>query len=183
MTPAPPPTVDEAARRVLDAADELFTPLGVAAVTMADVRDRSGVSMRRLYSLHPTKRDLVAAWLRHRHERWLVWFDDEIARRIQAGATTIDALFGALADWLESTSYRGCAFLNTLAETTELDADTRQVISHHKRSLVEHLSRHSEHAAELGVLVDGAITRSAVFADAEPCRIAARIAHTLEGAR
>ena len=182
MSPAATIDVDDARRRVLDAADELFAPLGIGAVTMADVRDRSGVSMRRLYSLHPTKADLVAAWLRHRHERWLDWFDDEIHRRTSAGSTATDAVFDALADWLETTGFRGCAFVNTLAETGGLDDETRRIISHHKRSLVEHLARHSEHAAELGVLVDGAITRSAVFASTEPCRIAAHIARTLEGA-
>ena len=183
VSPAATIGVDEARRRVLDAADDLFAPLGVGAVTMADVRDGSGVSMRRLYSLYPTKAELVAAWLRHRHERWLVWFDDEITRRTSAGSTATDAVFDSLADWLETTGFRGCAFINTLAEAGDLDDDVRRIIGHHKRSLVEHLARHTEHAAELGVLVDVAITRSAVLVSTEPCRIAAGIARTLEGAR
>ena len=47
---APTLTLDEANARILAAADQLFYPHGVTAITMADIRDSAGVSLRRLYS-------------------------------------------------------------------------------------------------------------------------------------
>ena len=64
MSPAQTITDDAAERLVLDAADRLFYEHGIAGVGMAEVRDASGVSLRRLYSQHASKGDLVAAWLR-----------------------------------------------------------------------------------------------------------------------
>ena len=62
MSPAATMSVDDAERAILETADQLFYERGIALVTMADVRDAAGVSMRRMYQLYPSKADLVAAW-------------------------------------------------------------------------------------------------------------------------
>jgi AcrR family transcriptional regulator len=62
--------LETARARVLDAAGELFYGRGVQAVGMDEIRSASGVSLKRLYQLFPSKGDLVQAYLRRRDARW-----------------------------------------------------------------------------------------------------------------
>ncbi len=188
MTPAATIGADTAARAVLDAADALFYERGIAGVGMAEVRDAASVSMRRLYALHPSKRELVAAWLDDRHTRWMAWFAAELDRRTGAGADPVLAAFDTLDDWARSPGFRGCAFLNTLAEPTEIDESHRALIADHKRALVELLadSAAAAHpdapwwlAESLGVLVDGAIVQAAMFGSTDPIAAARHAAARL----
>jgi AcrR family transcriptional regulator len=184
MSPAATITPADADRAVLAGADRLFYGRGVAGVGMDDVRDAAGVSLRRLYALSPSKRALVTAWLHDRHERWMAWFVAEVERRAGAGVDPLVATFDAIESWAGSPDYRGCAFLNVIAETTEIDDTHRAIAAGHKRGLVQHLatlaaSSHPEAPAwlpeALGVLIDGAIVQAAVFADTAPVA-AARLA-------
>ena len=177
-------TVECADRAILDAADDLFYARGLAVVTMSDVRDASGVSLRRLYSIYPSKADLVDGWLRDRHATWMRWFVDAVDRLAKRGKSSLVATFDALAEWASEPGYRGCAFLNSIGETSEIDDRHREIVADHKRQLVAHLgslatrdhpgsSKWLPHA--IGVLVDGAIVQSVVFGGVEPIR-AARVA-------
>ncbi|MFN0148028.1 MAG: TetR/AcrR family transcriptional regulator [Dehalococcoidia bacterium] len=176
---------DEAARRaIIGAADAVFYARGVGGAGMIEVRDAAGVSLRRLYSLYPSKRALVAAWLESRHQAWMGWLTSAVARLEADGLGPIDAVFGALAAWASSPGYRGCAFLNTAAEVCEIDDLHREIIARHKRGLRAYLQGMvakagvggaEARAAELAVLVDGAIVQSAVFSSLEPIE-AARLA-------
>ena len=107
---------------------------------MAEIRDASGVSLRRLYGLYPSKHDLVAAWLEARHTSWMRWFQAGVETRIGGGASPVDALFDTLAEWASTPGYRGCAFLNTAAEVAEIDDRHLQIIAAHKRDLVGYLT-------------------------------------------
>lgn len=177
MSPAATMTVDDARAAVLATADELFYKHGVSAVSMAEARDRSGVSMRRLYSLFPHKSDLVTGWLKHRHQTWMDMFTNGIGQRLAAGQEPADAVFGSLAEWLTTTGFRGCGFINTLAETGEVTNEHRTVIRQHKQTLIDLLSNFSNQPAALAVVIDGAIVQAAVFTSTGPVD-AARIAST-----
>ena len=56
--------------RLLDTAEDLFYSRGVQAVGMDDLREGSGLSLKRLYALYPAKEQLVEAYLRRRDVRW-----------------------------------------------------------------------------------------------------------------
>jgi AcrR family transcriptional regulator len=172
-------TAEDARTAVVTAADVLFYERGVSAVRMADVRDQSGVSMRRLYSMFPHKADLVTGWLEHRHRTWMEMFFGGIDRRLAQGQGRADAVFGSLADWLLATNFRGCGFINTLAETGEVTNDHRAIIRHHKQTLVERLAQFSSQPAALAVVIDGAIVQAAVFASTEPVDAARAVAAAL----
>lgn len=187
---SPAATLDDAAAReaVLRAADSVFYAQGVAGTGMAEIRDASGVSLRRLYGFYPSKRELVAAWLTARHETWMAWFTGTVARRTAEGRPPVDAVFDALAEWASSPGFRGCAFLNTAAETAEIDDVHRHIIAAHKRGLIAYLGTlaagegpgGSEAVAEeLGVLVDGAIVQAAVLSSTRPIEAARAVAHRL----
>jgi AcrR family transcriptional regulator len=180
---SPAATLDEEAARgaVLGAADSVFYARGVGGTGMAEIRDASGVSLRRLYGLYSSKDDLVAAWLQARHTSWMRWFQAGVESRIGGGASPVDALFDTLAEWASTPGYRGCAFLNTAAEVAEIDDRHLQIIAAHKRDLVGYLTelmrdagaREPESlAAALGVLIDGAIVQAAVFHSLDPIHAA-----------
>jgi AcrR family transcriptional regulator len=189
---SPAAKLDEKAARaaVLGAADSVFYARGVGGTGMAEIRDASSVSLRRLYGLYPSKRDLVAGWLEARHTSWMTWFRAGIESRVGAGATPIDAIFDTLAEWASTPGYRGCAFLNTAAEVAEIDDRHLQIIADHKRGLVQYLaelmrraggSEPESLAMTLGVLVDGAIVQAAVFGSLDPIHAAKAASRRLVG--
>lgn len=180
---------DEAARAaVLRAADEVFYERGVAGAEMAEIRDASGVSLRRLYGLYPSKRELVAAWLTARHRTWMEWFVASIERSRVAGDDAVLAAFDAIAEWSATPGYRGCAFVNTAAETAEIDDAHREIIAGHKRDLIACLAgladaggyEPADRLAEmLAVLIDGAIVQAAVLSSQQPVAAAREAASRL----
>jgi AcrR family transcriptional regulator len=170
---------------ILEAADRLFYERGIGGVGMDAIRDAAGVSLRRLYALHPSKRELVAAWLHDRHGRWMAWFDAAVERHVASGEVPLLAPFDAVREWVHSPGYRGCAFINAIAETSEIDDSHRAIIAAHKRDLRDHIRRLAERhdpatpqwiADAIAVLVDGVIVQTAIFGDdtpIEPARAAA----------
>jgi AcrR family transcriptional regulator len=175
MSPAATMSPDAAQRSVLRAADELFYAHGIGGVVMSDIRDASGVSMRRLYAMYPSKNELVAAWLTDRHDRWMAWFAASVERHVAGGVVL--ATFAGITEWVTSPDYRGCAFINSLAETSGIDGTHRTIIAAHKRSLIEHLAQlagrghpnaPSWFPAALAVIIDGAIVQCAIFASTDP---------------
>ena len=181
MSPAATMSPDLAERSVLAAADELFYSRGIAAVAMSDVRDLAGVSMRRLYNMFPSKADLVAAWLSDRHRSWMAWFNEAVERHAAPDDDALLATFEAIAEWIASPGYRGCGFINSLAETSEIDQRHREIIAGHKRDLLECLAELATHdhpraptwlAAAVGVMLDGTFVQCAVFGNDEPLKAA-----------
>ena len=188
MNPASTLSRESAQESILRSADQLFYERGIVGVGMADVRDSAGVSLRRLYSVYPSKSDLVAAWLEDRHQTWMKWFAESVDRQVEDGAEPVMALFGAIEEWAASPGYRGCAFLNAIAETTEIDDQHRAIVAAHKRALLEHVSVvvHGAYpsvpdwfASALGVLIDGAVVDSAVFGSLAPIADASSAASTI----
>ena len=188
MSPAASMSTDDARRCVLRAADELFYARGIGGVVMSDIRDASGVSMRRLYAMYPSKSELVAAWLTDRHDTWMAWFASSVERHVSGGADPVLATFDAIAEWVTTPGYRGCAFINSLAETSEIADTHRTIIAAHKRDLVEHLSRLAtrDHPtapswlpSALAVIIDGAIVHCIIFASTDPLDAARSAVHQL----
>ncbi len=190
MSPAATLSEGEAQRAVLQAADDLFYARGVGGVVMSDLRDASGVSMRRLYALYPSKSQLVAAWLTDRHDRWMAWFATTVDGHIAAGVDPVLATFDAIGEWVATPGYRGCAFINALAETSEIDDTHRSIIAAHKGQLAGHLAQLAARGhpgapawlpGALAVVIDGAIVQCTIFANTDPLDAArAAVHHLLE---
>ncbi|MFF0453134.1 TetR/AcrR family transcriptional regulator [Nocardia africana] len=100
---------------LLDAAEQLMYAHGVQAVGMDRIREACGLSLKRIYSLYPTKDDLVVAMLRRRDERWR----HALARhvdRVDDPSRRVAAMFGWLRDWFGEQGFRGCAWINMHGE-------------------------------------------------------------------
>ena len=182
MSPAATLDNDQARAAVLQSANAVFYARGIAGVGMADIRDDSGVSLRRLYSLYPSKQELVAAWLSDRHTTWMEWFTSSVDRRRVEGEEPLLAAFDAIAEWASSPGYRGCAFVNSAAETAEINDAHRRIIAAHKESLLSYLvslaadggyNEPERLGRMMGVLLDGAMVEAAVLRSGEPV-VAAR---------
>lgn len=180
---------DDAARAAIEvAAEALFYRHGVGAVTMAQIRDESGVSLRRLYAICGSKAEVVSLWLRHRHTLWMDDFTARVTRELDGGSSVDVAIFNAIEAWMIASDFRGCAFLNTHAELSELTTEHQKIVRDHKQSVGDFLQSLLEDAAiaaasdvgaAVAVLVDGAIVQASIFSSTEPITHARRAAEVL----
>jgi AcrR family transcriptional regulator len=104
-----------ARERLLAASNELFYRDGVHSTGIDAVIERAGVAKGSLYYIFGGKDELVAAYLRGRHEAW--------RQRVEAAQADIDdpdekilAIFDAIADYVSLPEFRGCPFTNAAAE-------------------------------------------------------------------
>jgi len=144
---------------------------------MAEIRDQANVSLKRLYGIYPSKRELVTAWLDARHVTWMAWFVGAVERIAATGVEPLLATFDAIGEWAVSPGYRGCAFINTSAEITEIDVTHRAIIAAHKAALIDYLAelartsgfrRDRDIGAAIAILLDGAIVQAAIFDSVAP---------------
>ncbi|WP_438489954.1 TetR/AcrR family transcriptional regulator [Streptomyces sp. S186] len=165
---------ETARMRVLEAAEELFYSQGIQAVGMDAVRQASGVSLKRLYQLFPSKEELVLEFLRQRDRRW----QQALAGYVDAQPTPeerILAVFDWLHTWFSEPDYRGCAFINSFGELGAVSHEVAEQARRHKKtfhdylaSLVTAAGRPAELADQLALLAEGAITTAAIFGTPEP---------------
>jgi AcrR family transcriptional regulator len=129
-----------ARERILQSAAELF-PGGRIRVTGVDALiARADVAKATFYRHFPSKDDLVAAWLRSPDARWL---DIVVAELEGRGYTPLGRLIGfweVMGEWAETEQFRGCPFLNTLAEIRDPDHPAYPEVSSYIDEVEAHLS-------------------------------------------
>ncbi len=121
---------------ILDIASRLFYQQGYGATGIKQIIDEVGIAKGTFYSHFTSKEELGLAWLRSRHELWTRWLEDAI-RDSDSPAKKILTTFNFLEKWLVDYDYRGCAFINTMAEVPDYDNPLRKEVENHKRSLHE----------------------------------------------
>ncbi|MGW5640119.1 TetR/AcrR family transcriptional regulator [Streptomyces sp. NPDC003832] len=176
---------ETAHEQVLKAAEELYYTQGIQAVGMDAVRGASGVSLKRLYQLFPSKEALVLEFLQHRDTSWR----QSLARYVEEHATPDEqvlAVYDWLHQWFSEPDYRGCAFINSFGELGGVSHDVADQARHHKQAfrdylaaLVEASGRPEILADQLNLLAEGAITTSAITGTPEPAHHAREAARLL----
>lgn len=135
-----------------------------------------------------SKEALIEAYLRRRNETWRRWLRDTVERRCPDPARPPLAVFDAVHEWCQSDGFRGCALVNASAELGQTTPVARGQAEQHKRAvrayLTELLSQadqsHAEDlAAQLMIVLDGAIAQAAVAADRRAADRAKTIAEGL----
>lgn len=101
-----------ARERLLDTAEDLFYTQGTRGTGVEQILTVSGVGRASFYRHFASKDELVVAVLRRRRE---LWATVTVPRVLARGGHPLD-MFDVLAERLEETAFRGCAFLNTLVE-------------------------------------------------------------------
>lgn len=102
-------------QRLLAAADELFYNEGVHAVGVDRVIERAGVAKGSLYYNFSGKDELIKEYLLGRHVAWTARVEEQVVKANGAGDKIL-AVFDALGMLFAEPGYRGCSFMNAVAE-------------------------------------------------------------------
>jgi AcrR family transcriptional regulator len=189
MSPASPTAQRKpsARERLLAAADELFYAEGVHTVGIDRVIEHAGVAKASLYSSFGSKEELVRAYLENRHQ--------QRRNRLLTGLERFDnprdrllGVFDVLAGVTAAPGFRGCAFYNASAESTDEGGAVEQVTSASRawtRGLFTELARDAGVAdapglaAQLVILYDGALVGGRMDRQAGAALLARSIAERL----
>lgn len=180
-------SADDAALReaALEAADRLFYAKGVQGVGMDELRTASGISLKRLYRLFPSKDAIVEQVLLGRHRKWTEGVAEAVARQTQPRERLL-AVYDFLAAWFTEEDFRGCAFINSFGELGGTSPRVAEIVRSHKDDFQKYLSTLTAEigappslAPQLAILAEGAQTTAAISGSAEPARQARAAAEVL----
>jgi AcrR family transcriptional regulator len=168
-----------ARQRILDAARTLFYRDGIRAIGVDTIVEQSGVGKATLYRHFPTKDDLIVSYLEEEDRQHWHWFDEIIAEHEGSPKAQLLAWFEACTRRLTEPGFRGCAFLNALAEFSDADHPVHRCALEHEHALRLRLARLSQQANardpeqladQLLLVSNGALTSSPIFGTASPAR-------------
>ncbi|WP_239133850.1 TetR/AcrR family transcriptional regulator [Rugosimonospora africana] len=161
----------EARSRLLDTATRIFYGEGIHSVGIDRIVAEAQVTRATLYRHFPGKEDLVLAYLSQVDEA----MRGQVTRAADSGlpaADTIRALGESIAQGIQSPGFRGCAFLNAVAEYPDPDHPAHRAVLAHRQwfldTVTELLSRIQEAQAEAAarhfvMLRDGAMAAGCLF--------------------
>ena len=173
-------TVQTKRDELVDIASTLFYEQGFGATGIKQIIDTAGIAKGTFYSHFTSKEELGVAWLKKRHTVWNSWLDEKL-KGARTAKGKLQALFDFLETWMTESDFRGCAFLNTLAEVPDPQNPMRHEISAHKKELYEKIqSLAAEHFVEessasakhkgsvIFLLFEGALVEAQNFGDTWP---------------
>lgn len=171
------PTMKE---RILETADRLFYLRGIRAVGVDSIAAEIGISKRTLYNHFPSKDELIAAYLARRFK--------QVPASEKPPAEQILGTFDSLERHFARTDFRGCPFVNAVAELGAEDQAVKQIaiaFKESRRVWFRDLLRQLEVAdaeglaTKLTLLVDGSIAQNLVRDDPSMARAAKEAARVL----
>jgi AcrR family transcriptional regulator len=164
-------------QRLLETASSLFYQQGIRAIGVDTIVEQSGVGKATLYRHFPTKDDLIAAYLEQEDHLWWQWFEEVITPYVGNPKAQLLAFFEACTLRLTEPGFRGCAFLNALAELSESDHPAHRCAVGHEQALRERFfslcqqmgARNPEQLAnQLLLISNGALTSAPLFGENSP---------------
>ena len=166
--------------RILETADRLFYLEGIRAIGVDTIAAEIGISKRTLYNHFPSKDALISAYLERR-----------FVQRPSSDKSPVEQILGVF-DSLErrfaSKDFRGCPFVNAVAEMGPSDKSVKKIATDFKESrrlwfrdlLVQLRVADAEGlATQLVLLVDGSIAQDLVRDDPKMARAAKEAAKVL----
>lgn len=190
--PRTSPKRPPARERLIKATARLTYERGITATGVDAIADAAGTTKRTLYQHFASKDDLVAASLDARDEPIVRALGHGArAQAARTGEPPVLALFDRIESFLAGPGRSGCAFINAGLELNAPDHPAHRVAVRHLASrerLVAELLAASGHddpdlAAELALLLDGALVSGAIRADPSAAARAKRAAAALLQAR
>jgi AcrR family transcriptional regulator len=177
MPPHEKPTMKA---RILETADLLFYQRGIRAVGVDTIAAEIGISKRTLYNHFPSKDELIAAYLAGRFTK--------APASDKPPLEQILGTFDRLERGFAAKGFRGCPFVNAVAELGTEDQSVRKIAVAFKesrrlwfRDLLKQLGVADAEglATQLTLLVDGAIAQDLVRNDPSMARAAKQAAQVL----
>ncbi|HEY4091692.1 MAG TPA: TetR/AcrR family transcriptional regulator [Luteibacter sp.] len=124
-----------ARERILETANRLFYSEGLRATGIDRIIAESGVAKMSFYRHFPAKRDLIVAYLELRRKEWMGWFRSEVESRLAKRGAGLEVIADVLESWFAQTDFRGCTFMNSVAEGAHGEPQIAQVVTEHKAEL------------------------------------------------
>lgn len=188
--PARVPGARGAAARdaVLKSAIRLFCRQGITATGIDAIVAHSGVARATLYKHFGSKDALVAAALEAEGAAWRAWFFARMAQREGSARERLLAIFDVLGEWFRRDDYFGCALMNAAAEHRNQNSAVQSVTRPHKQPVIEYIQGLCAGAgakdakllaAQIDLIMDGAIIKALVTRSAQPSKEARAIAAAL----
>lgn len=179
-----PPAADQR-ERLLDAAEGLFYARGVQAVSMDEIRARSGLPLKRIYQLYPGKDELTIAFLARRDRAWRGRLEAYVSG-VADPAGKILAVFDWLGQWFAEPGFRGCAWINAYGEFGPANPAVTRAVRDHKHAFRGYVSRLAADAGFSGdvaeavcLLAEGAMVTAGIDQRADAAAQARRAAARL----
>lgn len=166
--------------RILDTAERLFYGAGIRATGVDTIAAETGISKRTLYNHFPSKDALVAAYLKRGFLEQRPSDRPPLEQILRA--------FDRLEKGFAARDFRGCRFVNAVAELGEDDRAARKIAIDFKegrrlwfreRLTAIGVKEADALATQLALLVDGAIAMAMVRDDPSMARAAASAARVL----
>lgn len=172
--------------RILSAAEDLYYRKGFAVVGMDELRTAAGVSLRRLYSLFPSKDGIILAVLARKHAEWERGVAGQVAAAGSDRRQRLLAVYDFLQDWFSTEDFRGCAFINAFGELGGTNPEVARAVREHKQSfqaqmhtLARELGATELLGAQLAILAEGAQSTAAITPDSAAAATARAAAEVL----
>jgi AcrR family transcriptional regulator len=166
--------------RILETADRLFYLRGIRAAGVDTIAAEVGISKRTLYNHFPSKDELIAAYLERRFTQ-APPSDKPPAEQILRTFDRLERVFAG-------KGFRGCPFVNAVAELGSEDQSVKKIAVAFKesrrvwfRDLLRQLDVADADglATQLTLLVDGSIAQDLVRDDPSMARAAKEAARVL----
>lgn len=180
------PAAPETARdRLLKAATALFFRYGINATGVDAIVEAAGTAKATLYKSFGSKEGLVEAVLDAEGKAWRLWFFRALDEHPGTPREKLVAIFDILEEWFAEECFFGCPFINAVGEFDKRSPHYKHLAQEHKKVVTEHIARIAELAglknaadvaAQLGVLIDGAIVTSLVSGEPTAAATARRAA-------
>lgn len=150
--------------RIAAAAQELFATEGLR-VSVDAIARRAGTTKMAVYRTFGSKEALVLAWLQGKVAEYSAVLDGLRQRHPGDAYAQIMGWATFITDGLSKASYRGCPFVNSLAELPDGNDPARRLIEAHKRTQLARLDalcreagveRVGDVAGQLSLVLEGA---------------------------
>lgn len=167
----------EARDRLLSTASRIFYAEGIHSVGVDRIIAEARVTRATFYRHFPGKEDLVLAYLREADRALRDQAETAIAGNRPA-ADALRAIAAGIAQGIQSPGFRGCAFLNAVAEYSDPGNPVHQAVLAHRQWFLDTvttlLTRIREASAEPAarqfvMLRDGAMAAGCLFDPALIC--------------
>ncbi|MCF3963117.1 TetR/AcrR family transcriptional regulator [Streptomyces fuscigenes] len=176
----------EARHRLLSTAARVFYAEGIHTVGVDRIVKEAQVTRATFYRHFPSKENLVVAYLEEADRALRGQADEALAAGLPA-ADTLRAISASIAEAIQSPGFRGCAFLNAVAEYPDPEDPVHRAVLAHRQWFLETvtglLAKIREEPAERGarhfvMLRDGAMAAGCLF---DPALVSETFLHGVEG--
>ena len=159
--------------QLVETALELFYRDGIHSTGIDKVLKESGVAKMTLYNHFKSKEELIAATLELQDEKFNGIVNAEVKKHTKP-LNKLFAIFDALDVWFHGEAYRGCYFINTVAEMGKIKGPLLYQCQKHKKELTAQITSYLKEGGarnvallskQIAILIEGAIVQSQVMGE------------------